>query len=185
MTDHPTPQPPSEALLAAMQWVRGLTLVHEGPGIRPAAMSYVKPSEYQEQVNDLLTRAAALISLLSAEVAAKETEKAVTDIAAERRRQIEREGWTPVHDDEHTDQSLARVAACYALPPLGPRDDDRIMRRLWPQSWDESWWKPSPNNRRRELVKAGALIVAEIERLDRIASAPSAPHSAATPGAGE
>jgi hypothetical protein len=31
----------------------------------------------------------------------------------------------------------------------------------------DEWWKPT--NRRRDLVKAGALILAEIERLDRAA----------------
>ena len=36
---------------------------------------------------------------------------------------------------------------------------------LWP--WKEAWWKPTPEDRIRELVKAGALIVAEIDRLRR------------------
>jgi len=33
----------------------------------------------------------------------------------------------------------------------------------WP--WNMVWWKPK--NYRRDLVKAAALLVAEIERLDR------------------
>lgn len=37
----------------------------------------------------------------------------------------------------------------------------------WGWPWDASWWKP--NARRRNLVKAGALILAEIERIDRAA----------------
>ena len=36
----------------------------------------------------------------------------------------------------------------------------------WP--WDESWFKPTPDDRIRELVKAGALILAEIDRLQRL-----------------
>ena len=38
-----------------------------------------------------------------------------------------------------------------------------MTRDLWP--WAASWWKPK--NRRRDLVRAAALIVAEIERIDR------------------
>lgn len=30
------------------------------------------------------------------------------------------------------------------------------------------WWKPSPENRIKELAKAGALIAAEIDRLQRL-----------------
>ena len=39
----------------------------------------------------------------------------------------------------------------------------------WPHTWDASWWKPK--DRRRDLVRAGALIIAEIERLDRLDAA--------------
>jgi hypothetical protein len=41
-----------------------------------------------------------------------------------------------------------------------------IIGRYWP--WDREWWKPTPNNRIRELAKAGALIAAEIDRLQRL-----------------
>lgn len=88
--------------------------------------------------------------------------KALDDIAAERRRQIEVEGWTPAHDDEHVAGQMADAASCYAL-----YNYPRVIRtRFWP--WDAEWWKPK--DFRRDLVKAGALIVAEIERLDRAAN---------------
>jgi hypothetical protein len=103
---------------------------------------------------------------------------AARDVLAERRRQVEAEGWAPEHDDEHTDGSLADVAACYAthagdqagieagaIPWRNQALDD--VPESWPSSWDESWWKPGPQ--RRNLIKAGALILAEIERLDRAA----------------
>jgi len=88
--------------------------------------------------------------------------QAVLDVAAERRRQIETEGWTPEHDDGHGAHELAEAAACYALNAAGCGCE---VARNWP--WDRSWWKPS--TARRDLVKAGALILAEIERLDRAA----------------
>ncbi len=86
-------------------------------------------------------------------------------IAAERKRQIEKEGWSPEHDDEHTDE-MALAAVCYAMPAiLRPLDGSAPER--WPGSWDAKWWKPTPDDRVRELVKAGALIAAEIDRLQR------------------
>jgi hypothetical protein len=91
-------------------------------------------------------------------------------IAEERRRQITGEGWTPEHDDAHDDGEMAMAASSYLLPPdarptwldLSDTPED------WP--WAKAWWKPSPDDRVRELVKAGALVAAEIDRLLRSAS---------------
>lgn len=94
----------------------------------------------------------------------------IEEIAAERRRQIEGEGWTLRHDDRHNDGSLARAAACYAAPDAVMMQwPDQVMecdsrRLVWP--WDQGSWKPSTE--RRNLIKSAALIVAEIERLDRL-----------------
>ena len=85
-------------------------------------------------------------------------------IAAERRRQVGDEGWTPGHDDEHDNESLAMAAVCYARRGIY-RPEDGSAPAMWP--WSEEWWKPSPDDRVRELVKAGALIAAEIDRLLR------------------
>lgn len=98
----------------------------------------------------------------------------IESIAAERQRQIDVEGWTPEHDDEHTDETLALVAALYAAPfklysaESGPgwfQFDDP-----WPSSWDESWDGREQHDRRRRLEIAGALIAAEIDRRDRAAA---------------
>lgn len=90
--------------------------------------------------------------------------QAVMDIVAERERHTAEEGWTPEHDDTHTFGELGVAAACYALMrPGGLSHLNATAKRLWP--WGEEWWKPA--GRRRNLVKSGALIVAEIERLDR------------------
>jgi hypothetical protein len=98
---------------------------------------------------------------------------AMRDVCLERQRQISKEGWTARHDDSHDEGDLALAAACYAVADdwgggmttatnYAKKIRDTILF-LWP--WDWSWWKAT--DRRRNLVKAGALIIAEIERLDR------------------
>lgn len=93
-------------------------------------------------------------------------------IDEERNRQLEVEGWTYEHDAEHKHGELACVAAAYAAAPLFK---DAVRRGLqappppmWPKSWLVKWWKPSPDDRIRELQKAGALIAAEIDRLQNL-----------------
>lgn len=79
-------------------------------------------------------------------------------IAQERKRQMDAEGWTPEHDDQHTHGELATAAACYLLywrsewTPL-----------IWP--WTADQWKQK--DQLFSLVRAGALIAAEIDRLLR------------------
>ena len=87
--------------------------------------------------------------------------QAAKDVLAERLRQVEAEGWTPAHDDEHENGEIAAAAVCYAFTAV--RSPHDIQNRIWP--WQSKWWKPT--NQRRNLVKAAALILAEIERRDR------------------
>ncbi|MEY5098664.1 MAG: hypothetical protein RJA36_1383 [Pseudomonadota bacterium] len=102
--------------------------------------------------------------------------QAALDVLAERRRQIEREGWTPEHDDEHDSGQLAAAGSAYALAaadhlhPLSQGDgcyDVHATPMAWPQDWEFK-----PDTPRRMLVKAAALLLAEIERLDRAAPLP-------------
>lgn len=78
-----------------------------------------------------------------------ETTKAIEDVAAERERQ--RRKWGDSHDDGHRDGSLAWNGGRIAL------------------NVDDPWglWEKHREDRRRQLVISAALIVAEIERLDR------------------
>jgi hypothetical protein len=111
--------------------------------------------------------------------------QALHDVMAERHRQVMVEGWTAKHDDEHDTGEMARAAACYALHAgscfAWPQEsyqhadphhgDPAVQDTLWP--WDMDWWKPK--NPRRDLVRAAALLLAEIERLDRAAGAQEVP----------
>ena len=110
-------------------------------------------------------------------------------ITIERERQLNEEGWTARHDEEefHTNGEMAMVACCYAAPiPLRVVTvyEDHIVWEdpyKW-AGWDEQWDKRkrtvmdnikpnidlSTKQRIRNLVKAGALIAAEIDRLQRL-----------------
>lgn len=107
-------------------------------------------AEVQQWINEHLA------PLLAAELT-----PAARDILTERQRQISAEGWTPAHDDQHGDGSLASAAACYAMAGAYRNYEPREHWR-----WNDSWWKPS-SDPRRNLEKAGALILAEMERIDR------------------
>lgn len=93
---------------------------------------------------------------------------ALRDVIEERQRQVAEEGWTTKHDDAHDKGQLSDAACCYLLHANRPtglaRDTIKLVfTSLWP--WRSEWWKPT--TRRRDLVKAAALTLAEIERLDR------------------
>lgn len=127
--------------------------------------------------------------------------RVIEDVRAERVRQVSGEGWSREHDDEHRDGELAQAAAVYAVlggtagdiraalirevvESLAQRRFPGLMlaasvRALWPFSWH--WFRP--RNPRHDLVRAAALLVAEIERLDRAVRRPvvaSVPPSTAT-----
>ncbi len=116
--------------------------------------------------------------------------KGIKLISDERARQVSDEDWTPEHDDEHTDGSLAAAAVCYAAPERLFREERRFVNKVtyedpWP--WEGKWDKryryrscrdnsgnrlPDPGTYNAEeridlLTKADALIAAEIDRLLR------------------
>ena len=88
--------------------------------------------------------------------------RAIYDVDAERHRQVSAEGYSEAHDDEHVNGELALAAMAYACP-------EHVMQwltgndiRLWPFEGE-----PKFKNRRRDLERAAAFLIAEIERLDR------------------
>ena len=91
-------------------------------------------------------------------------------ICKERKRQIEAEGWTPEHDDQYDGDELAKASASYILPEESRSMVQCAWRKIVPSffpRWNLAWWKPTPDNRQRELEKGGALTAAEIDRLKR------------------
>jgi len=110
-------------------------------------------------------------------------------IKYERERQISEEGWSLKHDRSHEDCSLALAAICYATPEkLFIRDDDYVNQTIYKDPWPwEGYDKrlhygerrnnagnsiPCPSTYSKKeridlLIKAGALIAAEIDRLNK------------------
>ncbi|MDR8077819.1 hypothetical protein KPA96_19375 [Burkholderia cenocepacia] len=107
-----------------------------------------------------------MLSAAAVRLTSRETlTAAARDVLAERRRQVDVEGFTPEHDDEHnTRGEIPAAAGSYALHAF----DRRIayIPAWWP--WRRTWWKPGTP--RQMLVKAGALILAAIEQIDRRAA---------------
>lgn len=92
--------------------------------------------------------------------------QAEMDVLAERRRQVTEEKFDAKHDRNWRLGELADAAVCYAMTEdqrgteVAPFTEARA--EFWP--WDEKWWKPK--DRRRDLVRAAALLIAEIDRMD-------------------
>jgi len=84
-------------------------------------------------------------------------------ITAERQRQVEEKGWTAEHDTTHKGGELATAAVFYTLP-LG----HLLEEKMWPSSWAGMYNTKHQIPRIKQLVIAGALIAAEIDRLKHI-----------------
>ena len=123
------------------------------------ARGWCHPANEHKEMDSTLALAIAdeVHAALSAQ---PEQTAAARDVLAERRRQVEVEGWTPEHDDSHLPDEMALAACCYCAA-----DEGDAPPAVWP--WAVEWWKPK--DRRRNMVKAAALLLAEIERLDRAA----------------
>lgn len=97
--------------------------------------------------------------------------RSILMVIDERARQVVEKGFDTAHDQEHQDGELASAGGTYVLPHKdrtfvwdpGEHDPNTKVPLTWP--WLEEFWKPTPDDRIRELVKGAALIVAEIDRL--------------------
>lgn len=89
-------------------------------------------------------------------------------IVAERKRQIEKEGWSTDHDDKYKDGELAKAGSCYEHA----FNEKASLSHQWP--WALKWWKPK--DRVSNLVRAGALYLAEAEKQERKNEAMKADH---------
>lgn len=86
------------------------------------------------------------------------TREVIEAIVSERTRQKTEEGHWPNGDNNYRQEELARAAAVYANPEIW--NVFGASRVGWP--WRADSYKPT--TRRRDLIKAAALIVAQLER---------------------
>jgi hypothetical protein len=98
------------------------------------------------------------------------TKEILEEIRFERERQKSEEGCSINQDDEQNRGQIAWAAACYAAPEtiwrVGSSSPEMIVEDAWPwRPWARELW--NRKDRRGDLVRAAALIIAEIERLDR------------------
>ncbi len=95
------------------------------------------------------------------------TKKAIDAFTLARARQVVNHGFTSAKDDRYRSGELAEAAACYALAATESRD---TLNSIYP--WGLDSFKPSGEvdgeGRKRDIEKAGALLMAEWERLDRL-----------------
>lgn len=84
--------------------------------------------------------------------------QAVEDAIIERERQQSSEGFSPEMDDQYKKMELPMAALSYVNPDLA--------HIFWP--FKQSWFKLDDKNPRRNYIKAIALLLAEVERLDRL-----------------
>lgn len=158
---------PLEVRLFDVAWAMSTAIAGGGP------LPHKTPQEAAADANQLL------LTLLDERNAygglvqgyARPAREAACDVLLERYRQVGREGWSAEHDDKYGRGELARAAAAYATYA----GHAEVVREAfsagdppaaWP--WDAEWWKPAAEPR-RNMVKAAALMLAEIERLDRAA----------------
>ena len=90
-------------------------------------------------------------------------------IERERMRQLNEEGFTPDHDKQWGNGQLTKAAICYLYTAM------QIMFPVWMWPFGANWYKPG-SGYEKTLVKAGALIAAEIDRANYARQGDLGPH---------
>lgn len=98
--------------------------------------------------------------------------RGINDVTTERLRQINEEGYSASRDDSYQGGELAAAGASYAIHAawhVNTRSPEGSLPGVpeW-YPWDGATW--NPKDVRTNLVKAAALIIAEIDRFDRKAA---------------
>jgi hypothetical protein len=141
-------------------------------GVTLGSLKLPHPALLQHALEESLDLANYLRTLLMLPGAA-----AMFDVLTERRRQIEQEGYTTAHDDAHLNDDLAAYATYYAMPHAcreWPATETGYGNTFAEAIVPEGWPVPVNGDRRAELVKAAAMMLAAIEHIDRADTRPSA-----------
>ena len=152
--------PDTNTLISLLAEARGSVSYHRGMQNQNTDAG----RQHAASLSSLLDRLDAVIASSNASAPEHTLTPAAAAVLAERRRQVEVDGWTHERDEGYDPGQLSAAAGCYALHAYNPHVLGAPI--WWP--WSLVRWRPGAP--RRNLVKAGALILAEIERLDRAAA---------------
>ena len=94
----------------------------------------------------------------------QEMTQGLRDVIDERHRQKHVLNWSPEHDLGYKNHELVMAAMNYADPLAATPEHKETPPKaaFWP--WSLDWWRPS--SYRRNLIKAIALLLAELDRHD-------------------
>lgn len=87
----------------------------------------------------------------------------IESVIKERKYQVIRKGFDWLHDDQYENDELIRGALAY-LTPADERDIDKETGAPKDFPWKPKWWKSSPDDRIKDLIKAASLIISDIDR---------------------
>ena len=124
-------------------------------------MSIADALAVADEVSPTPARAVTALKVLRAALSHVGPDSALMAFLEEHVRQVDVEGYAPEHDDEHGDGSLAAAAACYAMHAGGMPWE--LCEKYWP--WEPHTFKPGTP--KRDMEKAGGLLVAEWQRVQR------------------
>jgi hypothetical protein len=128
-------------------------------------LAYESSEAAREKVQADAERLEAMVGVIGTHLFDIPTTTGMIDVLSERARQRaprpSGEGWDDEHDAQHRHNQLIKAACAYALA----EGAEALAPLVWP--WNMSWWKPK--TKRRNLVRAAALLIAEVDRLDRAA----------------
>ena len=104
----------------------------------------------------------------------REDDSGIGIVAREREEQIKKHGFDILHDDQWENNELVMAAIYYALPEKTVVREEHMTADIEPEAffaqtgWDwYSWANRESKGRIECLAIAGALIAAEIDRLNR------------------
>lgn len=168
-----------ERLTAALDWAlqgkadlgatQTLTRLFAAPHVAALEEGAWQGDPLAAAARDIMAAEAAAAILVN--VNASPHRAAAEAVIAERIRQVSEEDCDPEDDDDYRLGELALAAAAYAVHSAACTDGSGALARraldLWP--WNHGWYRPK--GAQRDLERAGALILAELERRQRAEAA--------------
>jgi hypothetical protein len=104
----------------------------------------------------------------------KEVSYGLQVVKTERLRQVSQHDWTPEWDDQYVNGELGIYATYWLTPEWQDFTREALkdyLQTLGSPGWEDEWFKYDERTPEQRLARAGALIAAEITRLQRLQAA--------------